>query len=97
MPCRWPKAWATRRTRAGCWVIWGITTSKRGDHAKAIDYYQQAIKITEEINSKYFLCYALHNLAELHYDRERFEETERLNSKALEIAREIQSKEIVLS
>jgi tetratricopeptide (TPR) repeat protein len=66
-----------------------------GEHQKALDNYDRAISICEEIDSRYFLCNTLYNKAELLFKTGRMEEARLANGRALDIAREIQSKDIL--
>jgi tetratricopeptide (TPR) repeat protein len=64
----------------------GATAAAQGLNPEAEQHFGRAIAIGRHLDAPYLLCSWLHRLATLHVEQGRFEEAERLNQEALEIA-----------
>ena len=63
-----------------------IIAAAQGRHREAEQLFERAVAIGRHLDAPYLLCGWLHRLARFHVKQGRFDEAERLNREALEIA-----------
>jgi len=73
----------------------GRMYSELGKSNLAIEYFEKALKISEELENKFLIAYSNRFLAEMHHKMKDFDREKELLLKALRIAEEIKSQELI--
>ena len=71
---------------------WAILNKKRGDYKTAKEYYQNTLKIAEDMKDLAMIGYAYNGLATLHGALSDFEKAIEYNLKALNVAEKVKDK-----
>lgn len=73
----------------------GDVYAAQGRDAEAVENYQQSLKLHEEFGNRAMAAYALNNIGDVRYAQGNYKEAEALSTRAVELARDNNSPEIL--
>ncbi len=91
------QAYVSDTAKIDIFLDWAILNKKRGDYKTAKEYYQNTLKIAEDMKDLAMIGYAYNGLATLHGALSDFEKAIEYNLKALNVAEKTKDKKSIAS